>query len=388
MSLNKRILTFLSICLSLALLVTAGCSSPSGPGGGAPNDAAGEIKIGVVATLSGDGADYGVSIKRGLETARDRINGAGGINGRKISLVIEDSHGDKNEAINAVQKLINRDRVLAIIGPTNSGEMFAAGPVADKAGVVIMGTSNTARGIGEIGPYVFRNSLPEDNIIPITVRKSKEKLGFNRVALLYSSNNDWAVSSAKTFEEALREQGVAIVETQTFADGDTNFQAQLTRVAAAKPEALAVSALYKEAALLLIQARQQGINLPVMGGNGFNDPELIKIAGEAAEGALVGSPWYAGKDDPAVRDFVEEYKKRYHTVPNQFAAQSYDALGIMAEALKTEGAAADRARFRDALAAIKDYRGVTGRFSFDENGNPLMDAVVLQIAGGTYREVK
>ncbi|MCL6612839.1 MAG: ABC transporter substrate-binding protein, partial [Peptococcaceae bacterium] len=139
---------------------------------------------------------------------------------------------------------------------------------------------------------------------------------------------------------------------------------------------------------LLIQARQQGINLPVMGGNGFNDPELIKIAGEAAEGALVGSPWYAGKDDPAVRDFVEEYKKRYHTVPNQFAAQSYDALGIMAEALKTEGAAADRARFRDALAAIKDYRGVTGRFSFDENGNPLMDAMVLQIAGGTYREVK
>ncbi|BAF60461.1 ABC-type branched-chain amino acid transport systems, periplasmic component [Pelotomaculum thermopropionicum SI] len=387
MSFNKRILIFLLICLSLVLLVTAGCTSQSEPGG-APEDAAGEIKIGVVATLSGDGADYGVSIKRGLETARDRINGAGGINGRKISLVIEDSHGDKNEAINAVQKLINRDRVLAIIGPTNSGEMFAAGPVADKAGVVIMGTSNTARGIGEIGPYVFRNSLPEDNIIPITVRKSKEKLGFNRVALLYSSNNDWAVSSAKTFEEALREQGVAIVETQTFADGDTNFQAQLTRVAAAKPEALAVSALYKEAALLLIQARQQGINLPVMGGNGFNDPELIKIAGEAAEGALVGSPWFAGKDDPAVRDFVEEYKKRYHTVPNQFAAQSYDALGIMAEALKTEGAAADRARFRDALAAIKDYRGVTGRFSFDENGNPLMDAVVLQIAGGTYREVK
>jgi len=387
MSFNKRILIFLLICLSLVLLVTAGCTSQSEPGG-APEDAAGEIKIGVVATLSGDGADYGVSIKRGLETARDRINGAGGINGRKISLVIEDSHGDKNEAINAVQKLINRDRVLAIIGPTNSGEMFAAGPVADKAGVVIMGTSNTARGIGEIGPYVFRNSLPEDNIIPITVRKSKEKLGFNRVALLYSSNNDWAVSSAKTFEEALREQGVAIVETQTFADGDTNFQAQLTRVAAAKPEALAVSALYKEAALLLIQARQQGINLPVMGGNGFNDPELIKIAGEAAEGALVGSPWFAGRDDPAAQVFVAEYQKRYNAVPNQFAAQAYDALGIMAEALKAEGAAGDRAKFRDALAAVKNYQGVTGKFSFDQNGDPLMDAMVLQVVNGAYREVK
>ncbi|NLI12727.1 MAG: ABC transporter substrate-binding protein, partial [Peptococcaceae bacterium] len=252
----------------------------------------------------------------------------------------------------------------------------------------IMGTSNTAKGIGEIGPYVFRNSLPEDSVIPVTVRKAKEKLGFTRVALLYSANNDWAVSSAKTFEKALQEQGVAIVETQTFADGDTDFQAQLTRVAAAKPEALAVSALYKESALLLIQARRQGLNLPVMGGNGFNDPELMRIAGEAAEGALVGSPWFAGKADPAVQAFMAEYQKRYNTAPNQFAAQAYDALGIMAEALKAEGAAGDRAKFRDALAAIKDYQGVTGKFSFDQNGNPLMDAMVLQVVNGAYREVK
>ena len=384
MQIGKRRLIVLLLSLSLALLILAGCST----GGGASKDAAGEIKIGVVATLGGNGADYGVSIKQGLETARDRINGAGGINGRKISLIIEDSRGDKDQAVKAVQKLINEDRVLAIIGPTNSGEMFAAGPVADKAGVAIMGTSNTARGIGEIGPYVFRNSLPEDSVIPATVRKAKEKFGFTRAALLYSSNNDWAVSSAKTFEKALQEQGVAIVETQTFADGDTDFRAQLTRVAAAKPEALAVSALYRESALLLIQARQQGLNLPVMGGNGFNDPELMKIAGEAAEGALVGSPWFAGRDDPAAQVFVAEYQKRYNAVPNQFAAQAYDALGIMAEALKAEGAAGDRAKFRDALAAVKNYQGVTGKFSFDQNGDPLMDAMVLQVVNGAYREVK
>lgn len=386
MRLNKRGLVIMLFCLFSMLLVMSGCSSSAGPGGG-QNDA-GEIKIGVVAMLSGDGADYGASIKQGLETARDRINGAGGINGRKISLIIEDSRGDKDQAVKAVQKLINEDRVLAIIGPTNSGEMLAAGPVADKAGVVIMGTSNTVRGIGEIGPYVFRNSLPEENVIPATVRKAKEKFGFTRAALLYSSNNDWAVSSAKTFEKALQEQGVAIVETQTFADGDTDFRAQLTRVAAAKPEALAVSALYRESALLLIQAGQQGLNLPVMGGNGFNDPELMKIAGEAAEGALVGSPWFAGRDDPAAQAFVAEYQKRYNAVPNQFAAQAYDALGIMAEALKAEGAAGDRAKFRDALAAIKNYQGVTGKFSFDENGNPLMEAVVLEVFNGAYRELK
>jgi branched-chain amino acid transport system substrate-binding protein len=386
MRLNKRGLITVLFCLSLMLLVMSGCSSTAGPAGG-QNDA-GEIKIGVVAMLSGDGANYGVSIKQGLETARDRINGAGGINGRKISLIIEDSRGDKDQAVKAVQKLINEDRVLAIIGPTNSGEMFAVGPVANDAGVVIMGTSNTVKGIGEIGPYVFRNSLPEENVIPATVRKAKEKFGFTRVALLYSSNNDWAAGSAKSFEKALQEQGVTIVETQTFADGDTDFRAQLARVAAAKPEALAVSALYKESALLLIQARQQGLNLPVMGGNGFNGPELMKIAGEAAEGALVGSPWFAGRDDPAAQAFVAEYTKRYNSIPDQFAAQSYDALGIMAEALKVEGAAGDRAKFRDALAAIKDYQGVTGKFSFDENGNPLMDAVVLEMVNGEYRELK
>ena len=384
MQIDKRRLIVLLLSLSLALLILAGCSA----GGGTPKDASGEIKIGVIASLSGDGADYGVSIKQGLEVARDRINGAGGINGRKIRLIIEDSRFDKDQAVKAVKKLINEDRVLAIIGPTHSGEMFAVGPVANDAGVVIMGTSNTVRGIGEIGPYVFRNSLPEENVIPATVRKAKEKFGFTSAALLYSSNNDWAVGSAKTFVKALQGQGVAVVEAQTFADGDTDFRAQLTRVAAARPEALAVSALYKESALLLIQARQQGLNLPVMGGNGFNDPELMKIAGEAAEGALVGSPWFAGRDDPAVQAFVAEYQKRYNAVPNQFAAQAYDALGIIAEALKAEGAAGDRAKFRDALAAIKDYQGVTGKFSFDEDGNPLMDAVVLEIVNGEYRELK
>ena len=155
------------------------------------------------------------------------------------------------------------------------------------------------------------------------MRKAKEKFGFTSAALLYSSNNDWAVGSAKTFVKALQGQGVAVVEAQTFADGDTDFRAQLTRVAAARPEALAVSALYKESALLLIQARQQGLNLPVMGGNGFNGSELIKIAGEAAEGALVGSPWFAGRDDPAAQAFVAEYQKRYNAVPNQFAAQYF-----------------------------------------------------------------
>ncbi|WP_428846291.1 ABC transporter substrate-binding protein [Metallumcola ferriviriculae] len=383
----------LLIVLALFVLAAAGC----GGGGQAeqqekPGDAKevskDPIKVGVVAVMSGDGAGYGAAIKAGFEIKRDEINEAGGINGRPIELVLEDSGGDKNEAINAVQKLINKDQVLAILGPTYSGEMFAAGPIADQAGVVIMGTSNTAAGIGEIGPYVFRNSVPESVVIPTTVAKAKEKHGFTKVALMYSQNNDFTVSGAQTFEQALKDQGVEIVETQTFNDGDTNFQAQLTKVAAAKPDALAVSALYKEASLLLVQAKQQGLDVPVMGGNGFNSPQLMEIAGDAAEGVMVGSPWFTGKDDPKVQSFVQKYNDLHDQNPDQFAAQAYDALGIIAEAMTTEGAADDRDKFRDAMAAIKDYEGVTGVFSFDENGNPVMKATVLEVVDGKYTEVK
>ena len=388
MNFKKR--GFLVLFLIVLLVFAAGCGGgkvTEGDGGDTSTEK-GDIKLGIITILSGDGAGYGTSIKQGFEIAQDRINSSGGIDGRNIALLFEDSGGDKNEAINLAQKLINKDEVLAILGPTYSGEMFAVGPIADQAKVSIMGTSTTATGIGEIGPYVFRNALPESGVIPSTVKNSQRKYGFKRVALMYSSNNDFTVSAAETFKEALVAQGIELVETQTFSDGDTNFQAQLTNVLAAKPEAIALSALYKEGALVLIQARQQGLDLPVMGGNGLNSPELMKIAGDAADGVLVGSPWFVGKDDPDVQAFVKEYNERYGTDPDQFAAQAYDALGIFAQAAKAEGASNNREAFRDALAAIKDYQGVTGSFSFDDNGNPVMEATLLEVVGGKYQEVK
>lgn len=364
--------------------VAAGCGGGQSPAPG--NSAAGgAAKIGVVSFLSGGGAAYGEAIRQGLELARDEINAKGKT---KLELVFEDSKGEKNEAINATNKLIHKDNVLAIIGPTLSGEMFAAGPIASQAGVSIMGTSTTAEGITDIGEYVFRNSLPESLALPNVVKKAKEKFALKKVAVMYSNNNDFTVSGFKTFEQAIKDNGLETVTVETFADKDTDFSAQLTKIAALKPDAIIISALYQEAALILKKAREIGITVPVVGNNGFNSPQLIKLAGSAAEGAVVASPWFPGKDDEKVKNFVAAFKAKYNKEPDQFSAQAYDALYIMASAIENAGTTTDRKKLRDSLAAVKDFQGITGKFAFDAKRNPAMDVTILVVKDGKFTELK
>jgi len=247
-----------------------------------------------------------------------------------------------------------------------------------------MGISVTAEGIREIGPFVYRNSLPEAVILPNTVRVSHEVIGYRTAALLYSSNDDFTRSAAETFRRELEGRGVRIVATETFSTGDTDFRAQLTKVAAANPDVLVVSAFFREASLLLRQARQLGLNQPVVGGNGFNSPELTANAGAAAEGIIVGSPWYGDRDHPNTRRFVEEYTARYGVPPDQFAAQAYDALFIFAEAIRIAQSGDDRLAFQRALGQVKNYDGVTGLLSFDDRGEPSMSSYVLRVENGRF----
>lgn len=372
------------IALSGMLLSVAGCGKTSSPTATEPV-ANQEAKIGVISFLSGGGAAYGEAIKQGLDMAKEELNAKNKI---KINLLYEDSRGEKTDAINAANKLVNKDSVVGIIGPTLSGEMFAVGPIVNGAGVPIMGTSTTAEGITDIGEFVFRNALPESVAIPSAVKKAVDKYKLKTVALMYSNNNDFAVSGYKTFEKAVKDSGLQIVATETFADKDTDFSAQLTKIASLKPDAVMVSSLYQEAALVLKKARELGIKVPFVGGNGFNSPQLMKIAGTAAEGALVASPWFPAKNDANVKKFVEAYKAKYNKVPDQFAAQAYDALYIMSAALDKSGSATDRKKLRDSLAGIKDFQGVTGKFAFDAQRNPVMEATVLLVKDGQFTEFK
>lgn len=372
------------LVLSLMILI-GGCSSSEKATTQDQTSAKGTAKLGVVSYLTGAGAAYGESIRQGLELSRDEINANGKV---KLELIFEDSKGEKNEAINAVNKLIHKDNVLGIIGPTLSGEMFAVGPIVNQEGIPIMGTSLTVEGITEIGDYVFRNSLPEFAAIPQSVKKTKEKYNLKKVAVMYSDNNDLGVAGFKIFEKALKENGIEVIAIETFQDKNTDFSAQLTKIATLNPDAVVVAGLYQEGALILKKAREFGITVPIIGNNGFNSPQLIKSAGSAANGAVVASPWFPGKDDAKVKNFIAAYKAKYNKEPDQFAAQAYDALQIMAIAIEKSGSVTDSKKLRDTLATIKDYSGVTGKFSFDEKRNPAMDVTVLVVKDGQFTELK
>jgi len=336
-----------------------------------------DIKIGVAAALTGGAAQYGVPIRNGFQLAADEINAKGGINGNKIQLVIEDEQGKKEEAINVFKKLIFQDKVLMIFGPTLSNSMFAAGPVANGAKVVAFGTSNTANGITDIGPYIFRNSVMESDVLPTTVATAVKHYKLKTVAVIYGNDDAFTKSGYDVFKQVLAEQKIPVTTTETYVKGDVDFKAQLTKIKGTNPDAVVCSCLAEEAANIMLQARGLGLKVPFIGGNGFNSPKLFEISKLAGEGTFVGSPWANSNPAPANKAFVAAYQKKYGVEPNQFAAQAYDALHIAAAALKdvkpSGDVSADREALKNALPKV-NINGATGPFKFrpaqTKNGKP------------------
>jgi branched-chain amino acid transport system substrate-binding protein len=327
---------------------------------------AADIKIGVAEALTGGAAQYGVAIRNGFQLAADEIN-AKGINGNKIQLVIEDEQGKKEEAINVFKKLIFQDKVLMIFGPTLSNSMFAAGPVANAAKTVAFGTSNTANGITDIGPYVFRDSVMESDVLPVTVATAVKHYKIKTVAVMYGNDDAFTKSGYDVFKKVLEDQKIPVTTTETYVKGDVDFKAQLTKIKSTNPDAVICSCLAEEAANIMLQARGLGIKQPFIGGNGFNSPKLFEVSKLAGEGTFVGSPWSNTNPAPANKHFVDAYKAKYGSDPNQFSAQAYDAMYIAAEALKgvklSGNIEADRQALRDALPKVT-INGATGPFKF------------------------
>ncbi len=328
---------------------------------------AADIKIGVAAALTGGAAQYGVAIRNGFQLAADEINAKGGVNGNKIQLVVEDEQGKKEEGINVFKKLIFQDKVLMVFGPTLSNSMFAAGPVANGAKTVVFGTSVTANGITDIGPYVFRNSVMESDVLPVTVATATKHYKLKQVAVIYGNDDAFTKSGYDVFKKVLEEQKLPVTTTETYVKGDVDFKAQLTKIKASNPDAVICSCLAEEAANIMLQARGLGIKVPFIGGNGFNSPKLFEISKLAGEGTFVGSPWSNTNPAPANKAFVAAYVKKYNAEPNQFAAQAFDALHVAAAALqevKLSGdIAADREALKNALPKAT-INGATGPFKF------------------------
>jgi len=355
-----------------------------------------EIKIGIAEALTGNAAQYGVPIRKGFELAAAEINAAGGINGQKLDLVIEDEQGKKEEAINVFKKLIFQDKVLMLFGPTLSNSAQASDPVAQSVKVVVFGTSNTADGITSIGSYVFRNSVTEADILPVTLKVASRKTGFKKVAVLYGNDDIFTKSGFDNFVKALQALKIPVTNTESFAKGDVDFKPQLTKIKAAHPDAVALSALVAEGAPIMVQARQLGITLPFVGGNGMNSPRVFDLAKGSSDNLWVGSPWSVENPASENKRFIAAYQKAYGALPDQFAAQAYDAMYIAVQALKKTKLSgkleADRKALRDNLPATQ-WSGATGPFKFRQvsgrNGKPagydaVQTAIVMVTQGDRY----
>lgn len=360
------------------------------------NPAPAQIKIGVAEALTGNAAQYGLPIRKGFELAAGEINGVGGVNGKKIELVIEDEQGKKEEAINVFRKLIFQDKVLMLFGPTLSNSAQASDPVAQAAKVVVFGTSNTADGITSIGNYVFRNSVTEADILPVTLKVAAKNTGLKKVAIIYGNDDIFTKSGYDNFSKALQALKIPVTTTETFAKGDVDFKPQLTKIKASNADAIVLSALIAEGGPIMIQARQLGIALPFIGGNGMNSPRVFELAKDNSDNLWVGSPWSVENPAGENKRFISAFQKAHNAPPDQFAAQAYDAMYIVAQTLKkiklTGKLEPDRSALREALPATQ-WSGATGPFKFrqvnDKEGKPagydaVQTAIVMFTKGNQY----
>jgi branched-chain amino acid transport system substrate-binding protein len=342
------------------------------------------IKMGFVFSMTGGAAAYGATQKEGAELAVQQINSAA--DGLKIAPVFEDDASVPQQGTNVYNKLINGDKVAVIIGPTLSNTAKITNPIAQQIGVTVLGVSNTAGGITEIGDYIFRNSLTEAVVIPNTIKVAKEKLGLKKVVLFYGNDDAFTKSGADVFRKVLQAEGIQILSEQTFAKGDRDFSPQLTQIKAQNPDAVVCSALVEEASGIVNQARQLGIpkTIRIIGGNGFNSPALIKNAGEAAEGVIVGAAWNISSTSPLNVKFVDDYTKKYNRPPDQFAAQAFAGVQIAYQAAKAAGTADNRKAIRDAMLKIKGMDTLLGNFSFTEGRDADHTPVVQEVKGGKF----
>ncbi|WP_420224687.1 ABC transporter substrate-binding protein [Pigmentiphaga litoralis] len=357
---------------------------------------AAEVKIGVAAALSGGAGQYGNAIRNGFQLAADEVNAKGGVNGNTIKLVIEDEQGKKEEAINVFKKLIFQDKVLMVFGPTLSNSAQAADPIAQGAKTPVFGTSNTADGITSIGDYVFRNSVTEADVLPETIKVAARHANIKKVAVLYGNDDVFTKSGYDNFKKALEDLKIPVTTTETFAKGDVDFKAQLTKIKASNPDAIVLSALIAEGGPIMVAARRLGINVPFIGGNGMNSVRIFDLAKEKSDGLWVGSPWSIENQTAENTRFISAYKAKYNAAPDQFAAQAYDAFYIVTQALGkvslTGKLEADRKALHDALPAVK-WNGATGSFSFRQaagkGGKPagydaVQTPIVMSTKGGKY----
>ena len=392
-----RIVVALAVPLFLAGLVAAGgCGGSKG----------GTIKVGVYGSLTGTTATFGQSTENGARLAIEEINAAGGIGGKKIEMVSEDDQSKAEEAATAVQKLINQDRVIALIGEVASSRSLAAAPIAQDASVIMISPSSTNPEVTKKGNFIFRTCFIDPFQGTVMAKFATQNLGLKRVAILKDVKNDYSVGLAQFFtEEFVGRQGGSITGEQAYSEGDADFRSQLTALKANNPEAIYVPGYYTEVGSIAIQARELGIKAPLLGGDGWVSDQLLKIGGVALEGSYYSNHFALDSPDTALQNFLVRYKAKYNAQPDAIGGLAYDATNLLLDGLKrlhagdpaafealdaskaddAEAQKAARAKLRDLINGVQGFPGVTGPITFDADRNPVKPAVVIKVEGGVEK---
>jgi branched-chain amino acid transport system substrate-binding protein len=344
--------------------------------------AAEPIKIGEYASLTGKEASFGQSSHKGIVMAVEEINAAGGVLGRSLQLLSEDNQTKPGESATVAKKLIARDKVVALLGEVSSGRSLEAGPIAQAYKIPMIAPASTNPKVTQTGSYIFRVCFIDPFQGTVMAKFAREDLKATRVAILSSVSNAYSVGLAKYFRETFTAGGGEVVAEKNFSEGDKDFRAQLTAVKAAGAEAVFVPSYYTEAALIVRQARDLGLAVPFFGGDGWEAPQLLEIGGEALDGCYYSTHFSPQNQAPVVQAFVKKFQARWDgQVPDAFAALGYDAAQVLADAIGRAGTT-DGPALRAALAATKDFPGVTGATTIDAHRDASKPAAILAIKGG------
>jgi branched-chain amino acid transport system substrate-binding protein len=369
----RRIL--ISFTLIAAVLAPTACSRRSGNCA----DPGGPIKVGVYGDLTGQTSSFGQSTRNGAQMAADEINAAGGINGRQVQLVHEDDQGEPGKAATVVAKLINQDQVRALIGEVASSNSIAAAPNAQEGKVPMISPSSTNPKVTQIGDYIFRVCFIDPFQGEVMAKFAANTLKAKRAAILFDSNSDYSKGLVQFFKQAFTKLGGEIVVEKAYAQRDRDFTGQLTAIRDLKPDVIYVPGYYQEVGVIAKQTKQLGIQAPLLGGDGWDSPQLWDLGGDALNGSYISNHYSVDDPTPVIQDFVKRFKAKYNgTAPDALAALAYDAMMVLADAIKRAGGT-ECVALRDAIAQTNNLKGITGVISLNSERNAVKPAVVLEL---------
>jgi branched-chain amino acid transport system substrate-binding protein len=340
------------------------------------------IRVGEYASLTGKEASWGQSSHQGIAMALEQINAAGGVLGRRLELLTEDNQTVPGQSATAAKKLISRDKVVALLGEVSSGRSLEAAPICQANRIPMIAPASTNPKVTQVGDYIFRVCFIDSFQGTVMARFAGGDLKARRVALISSVSNAYSVGLARIFRERFVAGGGAIPAEQKYAEGDKDFRAQLTAIRAAGCDAVFVPGYYTEAALIVRQARELGMAMPFLGGDGWVSDELLLIGGDAMNGCYYSTHFSPQNVSPEVRRFVEHYRARWSgATPDAFAALGYDAAGVLVDAIRRAGST-EGPRVRDALARTRAFSGATGETTIDANRDASKPATIIAIRDG------